>query len=64
MRADVEIEAALLMELRVGDMSVGDSVLIGGDGVLVTPAGDARPSAYPESVLIISSATGLGGSGF
>lgn len=52
------------MELSVGDMRDGDVVLIGGDGVLLTPAGEARPSAFPESVLIISSAAGRGGSRF
>lgn len=64
MRADEGIDAALFMELRVGDMRVGDAVLTGGVGVLLTPAGEALPSAYPESVLIISSACGFGGSGF
>ena len=58
------MEAALFIELRVGDMRVGDEVLIGGDGVLLIPAGEALPSVYPESVLIISSAAGRAGSGF
>lgn len=48
----------------MGDMRLGDEVLIGGDGVLLTPAGESLPSSYPESVLIISSAAGRAGSGF
>ena len=51
------------MELSVGDMRVGEFVLIGGDGV-PTPADEALQSAYTESVLTISSACGRGGSGF
>lgn len=62
--ADAGIDAALFIELRVGDIRVGDAVLVGGDGVRLIPAGEALPSAYPESVLIMSSACGFGGSGF
>lgn len=58
------MEAALFIELSVGDIRVGEEVRIGGDGVLLTPAGEALPSPYPESVLIISSAAGRTGSGF